>query len=506
MSRSRGARFWAGVCVALVLPLAARGQPLNAAIDRLVEEQRLTGAKVAVCAVDLESGVTLASLGDSEGLIPASNMKLLTSGAALTVLGEDFAFRTELVLSGTSLVIVGSGDPSLGDPRLLERSSPRMTVDEFLRRIGAAVSAAGVSDVAEVVVDNRVFDGQLVHPSWEPDDLVKAYAAPVCGVNFHGNVVTAYPSPSPSGGAPRVVFEPASPWIVVINKAKTGGKSNTSWILRDPTREVFTLFGEVSQRVAIDVALHDPARSMGRLLAAELLDAGVAVGRAAGDGAPGRLNRAYEAVRSARPGERFEKSRVLAVVSAPLVDVLRRCNADSSNLDAECLLKRIGHEVTGRPGSWENGASVLRMRLSEALGPEFAAETAISDGSGLSRHNRVSARTLARWLAAMASGPHQGTFVRSLASPGEGTLRRRFRDANLVNELYAKSGSIDGVRCLSGYVVAPESGRRIAFSILVNGLKGGQTQGALKLHERIVGELDGWLTARAQPGAAVQGG
>ncbi len=486
-------------------------QVLDAAIDRAIADQKLPSAQVGVYAIDLRNGSVLASLRSAEPLIPASNMKLLTSGAALDVLGESFAFRTELILQGQTLVLRGSGDPSLGIPEVLDKSEPRMTVAEFLTRLAASVKEGGVTRIDSLVVDDTVFDRELIHPAWEPDDLTKAYAAPICGVNFHANVVTVYPSPSGAGRAPTVVLEPESPWIEVINRAKTAnGKSGGScWITRDPSREVLTLSGEVTRRVAIEAALHDPVRSAGRLLAGALLRAGVAVGpvpsstNALSDAELGRL---YAAVRPADSAHAPAQRRTLAVIATPIPEILRRCNADSSNLDAECLLKRLGHEVTRAPGSWANGASVIRMRLTERLGPEYAAEAVISDGSGLSRENRVSARTLARWLEAQAGGEHAAAYINSLASPGEGTLRRRFRAENvsLRLDLCAKSGSIEGVRCLSGYLVDPASGTpRIAFSILVNGLNGAQTQPALRLHERIVAELDSWAAGTA---AAVDGG
>jgi serine-type D-Ala-D-Ala carboxypeptidase/endopeptidase (penicillin-binding protein 4) len=510
MPQLRGA---AAILVAAgLLAGAARGQVLNAAVERLILDHKLGGATVAVCAMDLETGTTLASVRAREPMIPASNMKLLASGAALDVLGEQFAFRTELLSCGGSLVLRGSGDPSLGDTEALAQAKPRMTAAELLARLGAAVRDGGVPRVDAVIVDDRIFDRQFIHPSWDPNDLSKAYAAEVCGVNFHGNVVTAYPSPSPrgTGYAPVIVLEPDSPWVEVVNKARTAGKGNGSpWVTRDGSDDLLTLFGEVSQRVAIDVSVHDASRVAGRLLAAELLHAGVSVGGASA-GAPGTkpsreaLSGAYAAVRAAAPDERLQGGRVLAVVTTPLEDVLRLCNTDSENLYAECLLKRVGHEVTGQPGSWANGASVVRMRLAERLGPEFAAQTVIADGSGLSRDNRVSALTLARWLAEIGAGEHAAAFVESLASPGKGTLRRRFREVSLRNELFAKSGSIEGVRCLSGYVVGAD-GRKVAFSLLVNGLKSGQNLAALKLHEGIVEEIDSWLGSAAAAEAAQRG-
>lgn len=494
----------AAAMVAACVPPAV-AQPLNRAIEGLIGTHKLAGARVAVSVVDLHTGATLASTRPDEAMIPASNMKLLTSGAALEVLGGSFAFRTELLLSGDTVVIRGSGDPSLGDPAALERTEPRLGVADLLARLARAVREAGVTRVSRVVVDDRVFDRELVHPTWDRTDLVKSYAAEVSGVSFHGNFVSVFPAPALSGpgSPPAVAFEPEAPWIEFENKARTGDKSGTSaWVLRSERGDVFTLFGEVSARVTIDVSIHDAPIHAGRLIAAALLDAGVSVGdapAATGGRRPStdQLRLAFPAVELAGDGELFDKTRTLAVVAAPLDDVMLRCNTDSRNLYAECLLKRVGHEVTREPGSWANGASVVRMKLAERLGPEFAAGAVVADGSGLSRDNRVSARTFTRWLAAMAESGHARAYLASLATPGQGTLRRRFRGMSMQNDLYAKSGSIEGVRCLSGYVVNPKTDRRVAFSILVNDLPSGQNGAALKLHEQVIGEIDQWLSAAA---------
>jgi D-alanyl-D-alanine carboxypeptidase/D-alanyl-D-alanine-endopeptidase (penicillin-binding protein 4) len=171
------------------------------------------------------------------------------------------------------------------------------------------------------------------------------------------------------------------------------------------------------------------------------------------------------------------------------------------------MLKRIGREVTGEPGSWASGASVVRMTIAERLGPDDAAATQVSDGSGLSRDNKVSPATLTRWLDMMQrSGPTADDFVASLATTDRGNLKKRFDEHRLQNDLAAKSGSIDGVRCLSGYLTDPATDRRVAFSIMVNDLKAGEAPlAALNFHEEVVKAIDRWMTAQ-RPAARVDVG
>jgi serine-type D-Ala-D-Ala carboxypeptidase/endopeptidase (penicillin-binding protein 4) len=235
----------------------------------------------------------------------------------------------------------------------------------------------------------------------------------------------------------------------------------------------------------------------GQLFAAELVRQGVEVGAG-----PGRES-ALKAVRMIGGAEKYE-GRVVGVVRTHMADILSRCNGDSHNLYAEALIKRVGREVTGEPGSWTNGSSVIRMTIGQAskLGPKYASSTVIVDGSGLSKDNRVTPATFTRWLDEMLKDKRIGAvFLESLATADEnGNLNRRFQDARLSSRLAAKTGTIAGVRCLSGYLTEPRSGRRLAFSIMMNDINEarGEVPEALDCQEKIVSTIDRWLSAGAQ--------
>jgi D-alanyl-D-alanine carboxypeptidase/D-alanyl-D-alanine-endopeptidase (penicillin-binding protein 4) len=161
----------------------------------------------------------------------------------------------------------------------------------------------------------------------------------------------------------------------------------------------------------------------GRLLAHELSQRGIAVGGGGTD--------AIDTVSLIEPSMELVDSKTIAIITTPIADVLERTNTDSHNLYAEALLKRIGHEITSDPGSWKNGGAVLRMMLAEHLGPEVAENTVISDGSGMSRMNRVSAKTFVQWMRALSRSDHWDAYAASMANPGDGTLRRRFDGGEL---------------------------------------------------------------------------
>lgn len=498
----------AGVLGTSTISLAQRD--LTPKVQTLLSNTKLGSSKVGVSIRDLETSTDLADINAETALMPASNMKLLTTGTALTVLGTDFAFRTEFIIDGPPgserLIIKGSGDPALADPVVLERMENKLTVDSMLAALAGAVKEAGIKSVAEVIVDDRVFDRQWVHPTWPKDQLERWYSAPVSGLNFHTNVLSAFPAPSPEGAghAPLIVFEPSAPWLDIENKAKTidQGK-NSVWMGRAPEGNHFTLYGEVRQpsKQPIEITLSDVGTFTGQVFAAELLRQGVNVGKTRGD--------RDAAIRTARLIDDKEKyqGRTVAVVTTHIADILARCNGDSHNLYAEALVKRVGHEVTGEPGSWTNGPSVVRMTIAQSnrLGPKYASGTVVVDGSGLSHDNRVSPATFTRWLEEMQRDKKIGAeFIDSLATPEKkGGIRRRFQNAKLNCELAAKTGTIDGVRCLSGYLMNPQNGHRVAFSIMLNNLRENEGEGpeALKFQENVVSMIDKWMVSGEKKGA-----
>lgn len=502
-----------GVLLPLFLTLSALAQPLNREVEEIIHRSKLGAeARVGVYIQDLSNGVVLAATRAAEPFTPASNMKILTSGCALLVLGSDFVFTTELVRDGQTLIVRGSGDPALADPEILNQMEPRLTVDEVLNILAKAVASAGMTKATELIVDDRIFDREYVHPTWPKHQLSDWYCAEVSGLNFHTNVLSAWARPSPDGVGKRPIrsIQPDAPWLSVDNQARTVGEGkNAISLVRTTDANTFRLGGDVRFPIQepVETTIHDPALFFGQVLADRLARAGVEIGdvtpaAAAVAAAPN------PAVRLAAVGEALNEDRVLARITTPMADVLRRCNMDSHNLYAECLFKRMGRQINGDSGSWKSGAAVLRMMLSQKVGPLAARSTIIADGSGMSRDNAVTPETLVKWLGVMASAESgvRDAFIDSLATPGEGRMKDRFQGMRLKNEVRAKSGYIKGVRTLSGYITNTETGRRVAFSIMVNSASDDAGSQAKRFHEEIVAEADRWLSRQGAPARAAQGG
>ncbi|MHC4588035.1 MAG: D-alanyl-D-alanine carboxypeptidase/D-alanyl-D-alanine endopeptidase [Planctomycetota bacterium] len=481
--------------VATVLLAAAAGASagLPDEVEVLIRRAELGDAAVAVSVRDAGTGVALVSLNDEKMMIPASNMKLLTTGAAVHVLGPEFDFRTRLLHDGDRLVIAGDGDPGFGDPDLLElievENQQGISVAAFVGLWVEAAVKAGLGEISEVVVDDRIFDRQFVHPTWPPDQLNRRYCAEVSGFNFHGNVLHFYPRPGTGERPDLELFQPYVPWMLINNRATTRHgvhDRNDIWIARKRDSNVLTFHGNVkyAYRTPVPVTIHDMPLFFARLLTERLREAGVPVAR----------------FRTAVPSDPQPGGTSLGpVISTPISNALARCNTDSQNLYAEALLKRIGHAVTNEPGSWLNGTAVTRHVVHERLrDPNLAVKLMIRDGSGLSRENRIAAATMTAWLSTFDRDERVGEmFIASLARAGRtGTLAKRFEGVDLHGTtVHAKSGYINHVSCLSGYVAAPD-GRRRSFSILVNGLhEPGSVGRAKKLQERILSAVAWDMTA-----------
>ena len=477
------------IALAIVLTVCALApaQTLQRKAEAHVRAVEPGSAAVSVLVVDVDTGAELIAINPDASMIPASNMKLVTSAAALSTLGPKFSFSTKLQRVGNDLVVIGDGDPGFGDPELLrdlafgDDANANSRVDALINHWCATVKQTGRDAFDTLIVDDRVFDDQFVHPQWPRNQLHKWYCAQVAAININDNCLDVYAKPGKSGTRPSVWYAPADAPVEVDNTAKSGG-ANAFWLSRRLETNRLVVRGTLPHtlRDPVHVTVHDPPTFFARTLQRRLRKMGVTVGE----------------VRRARVDEVFENAELLAMVQTTLPTVVKRCNTDSQNLFAEAMFKRMGHRVSGRPGSWANGSAAVRMFLSRSLGTG-AAKAVIDDGSGMSRGNRVSARLLTKLLEHMHEDESLGRIYRlSLARPGgDGTLRRRFSNVKLAGDVYAKSGYLNGVIALSGYLVVGE--RTVVFSILANDYRKGAHR-VYAMTERIIADVDKAMAAEAK--------
>jgi len=407
-------------------------------------------SEYAIRVVEATSQTVVFSHNATKAMIPASNMKLITTAAALRYLGPLFQYRTRVGLCGETLVVIGCGDPVLGDKptdQLYGREN-----GWFLDAIVEALQERGIESITDVVVDTTVFDDQRVHPNWPLNDLNRWYACEVCGLNYNDNCIEV--TTDNRNGSIAIEVEPDTSFVEIINEVKpvsSGTGAVGAYRNQEPNR--ITIRGKCKERQGpFDVAIEKPGAFFGYVLAERLIEADIST--------TGRLiERAFD-----REACEFVQ---LTEATTPLIDALHRANKDSLGLAAEALLKTIAaHEnPEGKNGSWERGTKLVGEFLRQLGVPDE--EFNIDDGSGLSRENRLSARAIMTVLLDLYHGPNWELFRTSLAVGGEdGTVVRYFKDSAYRGNILGKTGYISGVRSFSG-VCLTDNGPYL-FSIISN--------------------------------------
>ena len=456
-------------------------------VEQLLRTNSLDTSTISIVVKDLDSDSILIDHDGEKLMLPASNMKLLTTGVTLLSLGPDFSFQTKTLKDDQGrIIIVGSGDPGFADPVLLKQMN--ISVNDLADLWVSDLVEAGITNIPELIIDDQIFDQVRTHPKWMTEDLLHGYGAQVAGFNFFANTAHFYFKPArQDGAAPTYAVEPdITGQITIRNLAKTRLKSsdakrNSLWLDRKLGTNNYTISGKIRLPAETDITVNDPALTFTSFLAQRLHLQGIKVNK----------------IRRASNREQFPNAKPVGrTIRTRLQTILHRANTDSANLYAECLIKRLGHDATGQPGSWVNGPAVIRAVVAKELGPALATQLIVSDGSGLSRDNRTSARMFVAWLANMNAqdDPISNLYHESLARPSRpGTLRNRFKTVKITGKVEAKSGYMRGISCLTGYLTSPK-GRTAAFSILINDIPPRIPISKAKLvQEKIVKIVDQYL-------------
>jgi serine-type D-Ala-D-Ala carboxypeptidase/endopeptidase (penicillin-binding protein 4) len=462
---------------------AAAGSPTAA--DRLasaVEQQVRVGERVVAAlgveVIDVETGDEVyAHLPDNPRIL-ASNTKLFTTAAALDALGPGYFFETRFLARGAvtdgtlagDLAVIGGGDPNISG-RLYEGDPYAV-----FRQWAAALKARDIHRVdGDLYLDHGMFEGPTIHPDWPARDRQKWYQAPISALSFSDNCLLVRIDPALRAGAPaRVEVVPSLPLFKVENRARTSDswRQHNAGVIRAQEDHRLTVFGSVYRNAGpleTWVAVPDPVEYFGAALRDALAEEGIEV-----------TGRALPVERL--PGLTWE---TVTVFRSDLLTTIGVTNKRSQNFYAESLLKVLGAERCGR-GSWEAGIEAVAEFL-ERIGIPRGSYSMV-DGSGLSRNNRFTPREVAHLLRTMYFHRYGREFLRSLPFSGEEDLswRERLAEAPYAGNVFAKTGTIQGVSALSGYAKAG-SGKLYAFSILCNDV--GSTWAARRLQDRIVAAI-----------------
>ena len=424
---------------------------IGSAVTALSTWARGVGGRAGAAVMDLASGTVFASSDEHTPMNPASNTKVLTAAAVLDRMGPDLRFTTGLFgrvedHRVAPLVIRGNGDPSLETPDLWELAS--------------ALRQLGVRKVDGILVDQSYFDDDYVPPGFasQPNEWAP-FRAPISAVSLERNAVTLNVVPGKAASPATVWFDP--PGFVdvrgsVATRAGGGDGVRLTVAPHGPrlSAEVGGFVGEGPPRLRFSKRIDDPRRFAGYVLA-DILRA-----------------MQIEVTGDVGLGGASIHSRITYIESAPLAVLVRELGKNSDNFYAETLLKGLGGFARGAPATSQNGADAVAAWLQEigALDPGFR----MTNGSGLFDANRVTASSVVRVLRHAYLSPRVGAdFVAELAVGGvDGTLHARFRDRADDRTVRAKTGTLDDVVALSGYVLAPPGKSPVAFSFITDGVHG----------------------------------
>ncbi len=437
---------------------AAEREALKAALQSVIDKSPLKTARVTVQVKSVDDGTVVFARDPDELLNPASNVKLYTAAAALVRLGAEYRYETEFLTDpdfkdgkAKTLYIRGKGDPTINTDRLYG------IVSELVH--------AGLNkEIGDIVVDESFFDTERQAPGFEQEYGDKAYLAPTGALSLNWNTVGVYLRPGESVGAKATVeIEPPSDYFVVDGEVTTGTRTQRRFTVgssvdKDRVRQKIEVGGVVPFEKGVWSAwkkIDQPALYFGFTTKELLKQRGVKV--------KGRLR-----VGTVPPGQKM-----LHVAQSDTLDiVLKKMNKHSSNFVAEQLIKTLGAEQRGAPGTTAKGIDVVEDFLEKDVGLARGSYV-MKNGSGLNDTNRFSAAQTNRLLVHMLERfPVMPEYLSSVGIAGkDGTLKYRFEGSDAVGRLRAKTGTLENVSALSGYVQSV-GGERFVFSIMVNDFPG----------------------------------
>jgi len=453
-------------------------------VQRLINEAGIN-ATVCVYVEDAKTSEVLVDVNGTRPMIPASNNKLVTTAAALSLLGPDYKFRTQFFTNGPiengelngDLIVYGGGDPTIS----ARYQADKMDVTALMRGWAAKLKELGVKSISgNIVADDSFFDTVYFHPNWYQGERAEYYSAEISGLAYNDNCIDIDWSgvgllPETSATyklnpiTDYVTFESS---VTVVAK----GRPTERYYKRGATENNISVTGTINaDATKLDsAAVHDGALYFATVFSDVLTSEGVAV--------KGKAKKARGAAYRCT-GKLFE------FADSNMLRVCETINLNSQNFFAESVCKTLGREL-GPVGSFEAGCSVIEEFIRDA--GIYNVGHHAEDGSGLAGENHVTGRQLVeilRYMDNKMKDQWRGTLPQ-----GEirGSLKRRFQDSENGREadqrILGKTGSIGGVRSLSG-IVTDLNGREMYYSIILNQLRNNDTSKGMTLIDNVAVEL-----------------
>ena len=467
---------------AVILFSAGVPARLQTEINTLNNDDALKHGSWSLCVIDLDSGKVVASNLPDRSMIPASTMKILTTGAAMGLLGKDYHYTTYIEYDGVydsitgiirgNVYVRGTGDPTLGSGHFAQDTVNGFSgLPKRLKKMGIKIIEGNIYGDHTFFSDNPLPDG------WTWGDIGQYYGAGTSGLDYKDNKVTLFfnSMKGDSGRLEKVVPQPKG--VKYTTFVTADGKKDEAYVYGAPNGNSFAVYGSIpagKRNYEVDASNPDPALTCAEDLFNGLIAQGIIVG-----GAPRSWGRNDQ--RNAKPFLR----RTLTTFSSPaLSKIIEVTNKKSDNVYAEQLLRTLG-ALKGADGTTDDGTVVVRDYWKNQ-GVDISGMY-VMDGSGLSRSNLVTTQQQAMILYKISRMPWYTEFDASLPVAGkEGSMSSLCKGTCAENNMRAKTGYINRARGYAGYVKT-RSGRMVCFSLLANNYTCTPTEMKKKLEKVLVG-------------------
>jgi D-alanyl-D-alanine carboxypeptidase/D-alanyl-D-alanine-endopeptidase (penicillin-binding protein 4) len=443
-----------------LLSLSSNGQDmklspleaLKAEMYKLQDDPDLIHGTWGLCVLDLKRDTVIAEYNSATGFVPASSLKVLTTGAALSILGENYRYETKIQYDGIldslngiiygNLYILGSGDPSLGSKFFQKEKDTIYPAQRWANLL----RSRGIRKIeGAIIADAGVFDSEMVPDNWTWGDIGNYYGAGPSGLNYRDNQYHVYYSSGNEGDTARITrVVPVIPGLKMESTVKAGGTKDYANFYGAPYSNFRYASGTIPPHrtdFEVDVSMPDPA-----FYCAYELDSVLRKNHVTINGRP-TTTREVNALGSNNKKHRFT---LFSEYSPKLSDLVYWTNKKSVNLYAESMLKTIAHKKNGI-GTVNGGTDAIGLFLTyrkiDIKGLHM------NDGSGLSRSNSITPRQFVSILRLISKEPCFKAYYKSFPE----------YTANVV----AKGGYITRVRSYTGFITK-KNGELLAFSIIAN--------------------------------------
>ncbi|HKI89384.1 MAG TPA: D-alanyl-D-alanine carboxypeptidase/D-alanyl-D-alanine-endopeptidase [Draconibacterium sp.] len=443
-------------------------QKFDVALQKVLQQADYQNVGFGIHIRNLSTGETIYNINGNKRMIPASTLKIITSGAALEILGPEYRFTTLVGFSGKiknntltgDLVVVGGGDPALGSEYFMDNYFNPDFLDVWAQKL----KAAGISKVeGNLVLDGSLYDSEKIPPTWIWEDMGNYYGAGTSALTVFDNLFRiTFSSPARAGRRTKIIsINPEIRGLKIRNEVLSSDLNrDEAYVFGSPLDKIRKITGTIPanrRAFTIKASVQHPEELLAEVFLTHLAKAGIFITGAV----------KFEKV---KPG----KFQVLYIQESPeLKDIVKVLNHKSVNLFAEHLVKQLAAEKNGL-GTREAGIEIIKdFWNSKGIDTD---NIFMEDGSGLSHFDAVAPEQFTKILDYMYNrSENKEVFLESLPKPGDGTLHGFESSLFPENTLRAKSGSMTRVRCYAGYLKL-DTGQIVAFSIMVNQFGGSHSK------------------------------